>query len=382
MSIEKRGKSWSTRLMNPLTSKRERFTLPCRGISKREFLKKALEQEAEWNRTLYGMPPVSAKNYGQLFLVVGNDWIKNRRTQWGSTKARHAALVLGFEEFIGKDALIASVTAQQCRDFMRKLEDVNKHGQETRRKEFSILKSIFEFAVDEGYITANPWRKVEPPKMPKGRTEYLTEKEFQKLLEAAGTLETLPKRKRQEAVIKGHQLRYAFLAYTGVRRGEAQSVRWGDVDFNSNQIEIQNAQKGEGTEHENRFIPIHPTLLPMLKEASKGKKKHEFVFLHRENWLREIKKDAENARINRTVTIHMLRHTFGSWLAQNGASPYEIRDLMGHQTVKTSDRYTHLVTEHLRTAINRIGKSGTKIGPKAGKHSVEGVVGNPVSALK
>jgi integrase len=158
---------------------------------------------------------------------------------------------------------------------------------------------------------------VEPPR-------YLSRDDADKLLEAA------PPARR---------LRYRFLISTGVRLGEAQRAVWEDINFEVGQIRIRNAAKGAGPRYAFRTVALPALLLADLqKRRSKPKRP---IFEHRRNWLRDLRKDLKAAKVDITYTIHDLRHTCASWLAQAGISLHRIRDLLGHSSVKTTERYGH-----------------------------------------
>jgi len=117
-------------------------------------------------------------------------------------------------------------------------------------------------------------------------------------------------------------------------------VRWSDVDFHSRQIKIRNSSKGGVPRYPYRTVPIPNRLYTVLME-NKGKPQ-ELLFRYHQNWRRDLLSDAKKAEVEE-ATLYKYRHTFASWLAQGGISLHQLRDLMGHTSVTTTEIYAHLL---------------------------------------
>src|SRR5262249_22565631 len=131
----------------------------------------------------------------------------------------------------------------------------------------------------------------------------------------------------------------------------------GHVDFNLNVINVLKTKSGKA-----RRIPIDPkgeayAILQRLCQESKS----EYVFTSPHgggkftNVAKSLAAACEEAEVE-DVTIHTFRHTFGTRLAAAGASIRTIKELMGHQDIKTTERYVHLVESEAHRAIAKLSE--------------------------
>ena len=129
--------------------------------------------------------------------------------------------------------------------------------------------------------------------------------------------------------------------HTGLRRSELLSLTWADIDIPHRILRVQNP-KG----YRARAVPLHDKAIEAL-EGIKRRGKRIFNFRDfRTAWMGAVKR----AGLPHT-TFHTLRHTFASWLAISGATPFEIRELLGHRDLTTVLIYSHLSPEHLHKTI-------------------------------
>jgi integrase len=146
------------------------------------------------------------------------------------------------------------------------------------------------------------------------------------------------------------------LAHTGLRSGELQRLKWEDIDFNNNLVRVEIAKS-----HRFRTIPMSASLRKLLTElhAQKGLKqiyifecnegKPVSDFYHR--FKRLLK------RLGIDGHVHKLRHTFASYLVQNGVSIYEVQQLLGHASVQTTQIYAHIRMDNLQKAVSTLDKN-------------------------
>ncbi|HPS00749.1 MAG TPA: site-specific integrase [Candidatus Sumerlaeota bacterium] len=205
-----------------------------------------------------------------------------------------------------------------------------KTSDATIRKEAMFLARVFRQGGNDIFVG------IRRPAESKGEIHYLTAEQFACLVASAP-----PDRK----------FRYVFLACTGARRSEAWRVTWRDVDLVNGSVLIRNAQKGAGPRFPFRKVPIPQMLLPYLKYY-KGDE-NELVFPTHQNWRRRLLYDCAKAKIA-PCRIHDLRHTYASWLVQSGTSLQVVRDLMGHASITTTERYAHLAPDANKTAAAAI----------------------------
>jgi site-specific recombinase XerD len=112
-----------------------------------------------------------------------------------------------------------------------------------------------------------------------------------------------------------------------------------------------------------RIIPLNDTSLYLL-QSRQGKDASGYVFSLNgkpifADWITHLfKRYVRAANLsNQDIHFHSLRHSFASWLAQDGTSVYVIKDLLGHSDVKTTQIYSHLQPESLHSEVNKISVS-------------------------
>ena len=159
-----------------------------------------------------------------------------------------------------------------------------------------------------------------------------------------------------------------FLIYTGCRKGEALNLKWDDVDLKNDVIAI----KGTKTKYD-RYIPISKPLKSILGGIEK-KDDCLYVFNINGAKLGNFRKSFMTACRNaglKDLRIHDLRHVFASKMVMNGTSLYITGELLGHRTTQMTKRYSHLVPETLKKAVNDVFEEGFIKSPEPPKTGEE-----------
>lgn len=151
-----------------------------------------------------------------------------------------------------------------------------------------------------------------------------------------------------------------FSVLTGMRRGEILNLRWSDVDLSRKLIHIQTNGTFKTKQGKRRTIPLSEAAFYLLA-AKHGKSPSEYVFTVNDKalnagWVSHLfKRYVREAKLsNPRFRFHSLRHTFASWLLQQGVSIYEVQKLLGHSSVKVTEGYLHLPSDGLFGAVNKI----------------------------
>ena len=234
-----------------------------------------------------------------------------------------------------------------------RLESVSKR---TVNIETQTLKSMLKWAKPK-IIGANPLADYDSLKIKdedKRHRRFLQEKETAALLDASPE----PFKTIWEAFI-----------FTGMRKGELESLQWRDVDLQEREIKLRPENTKSGT---SRVIPIFSELYEDLLRLKKSAAS-EFVFVNRDgrpwknNLLKRFKTCVKRAELDFDgVDLHSLRYTFVSQLLRHGANIKAVQDLAGHKSVQTTlDIYAQVCTEDLRVAID-IFETFSLIGKKEG----------------
>jgi site-specific recombinase XerD len=214
--------------------------------------------------------------------------------------------------------------------------------------ELRTLRAFFNTAVRWKLLESNPF-KIQLVKVPENKPIFITKEEFQKLLN----------------VIEEHWLKeiIIFAVSTGLRRGELVNLKWNSIDLNRKLLYIESTPTFRTKSGRMRIIPLNDTALYILK-TKQGRDASGYVFTMNgkqifADWITHLfKRYVRLANLsNESIHFHSLRHSFASWLAQDGTSVYVIKDLLGHSDVKTTQIYSHLQPESLHAEVNKISVS-------------------------
>ena len=214
------------------------------------------------------------------------------------------------------------------------------------------LRQVFRYLVGERIIVNDPVEEVESWRPEKGLPRYLHEEEVRRLLEQPNTttLEGL----RDLAML---ELLYA----TGLRVSELVALSLNDINLDRNFVRTIGKGKKE------RFIPLgdyaSEALRRYLSEARgallRGRSSpYCFVsrrgrLLSRQGFWKRLKAYARQAGLSPEVSPHHLRHSFATHLLEHGADLRTVQEMLGHANIATTEIYTHVLKERVRTLYDR-----------------------------
>ena len=217
-------------------------------------------------------------------------------------------------------------------------------GPSTVRKDLVLVATVLKVAVRWGVLDASPAVDLPKPAEPHHKTRYLTQDEWKKLLENS------PKWLRSILTVA---------LSTGMRLKEILGLRWEDVDRSMDLIYISEDNKTGRP----RVIPLGDAVRKVL-DGQVRHLKSTFVFTdtngtpYTKGWGRNYVGNATKAAMKaagiQNASFHTIRHTAGSWLAQQGESEVKIARLLGHASTRTTARYMHLRPDDLRKAVQTL----------------------------
>jgi len=252
-------------------------------------------------------------------------------------------------DFLGKDLEAVrpqDVDALAVRSFLAALTRQGL-GKRSQGRALSAVRSLFRFACLEGVMPANPAQGVKTPKYPKTLPRHLRPGEVEDLIEAPAGGEPLELRDR--AILE-------VLYAAGLRVSELVGLDWTDIDLSARVLRVM----GKGSKE--RMVPFGRPAADALRqwlEEWEGvrdplKGEGDPVFLNHvggrltdRSVRRVIDRWADAAAVARGVHPHTLRHTFATHLLENGADLRAIQELLGHSSLSTTQKYTHLEVERL-----------------------------------
>lgn len=204
----------------------------------------------------------------------------------------------------------------------------------TIAKEVSTLKHALRLAVEWELIQTNPAAGAKLPKMPEGRTRYLSPTELRAALEACPGWMRAP---------------IALAAFTGMRRGELLKLCWRDVDFNGRRVYLHETKNGA-----LRVLPLNDLALGVLRSLPEGLPSAQVLA-----GVDGARLSVYTRRVFASLRIegasfHSLRHTAGSWLAMQGADLYAVGQFLGHKTPRMTQRYAHLSPDYMAQTAGKL----------------------------
>ena len=223
----------------------------------------------------------------------------------------------------------------------------------TALRRLSSTRSFFIFLKKEGYYKGGI-PDIETPKKPKHLPNCLTEEEMEKLLDAPDL--TSPSGIRDKAML---ETMYA----SGLRVSELLKLEKGQVNLTKGVITVF----GKGAKE--RKVPISDYAVEYIKKyinevRNKSEyKSSKFLFLNKNGqpisriyFFRQVKKYSELAGIETQVSPHTLRHSFATHLLNHGAQLRIVQGMLGHTNIATTQIYTHVSSEKLKSDYDKIMK--------------------------
>ena len=229
-------------------------------------------------------------------------------------------------------------------------KDVNPRSQS---RIISGLKGFFNYLIFENYRETNPLELIESPKIGRKLPDTLAIEEIDQLISAIEL--TSPQGERNRAMLE-------TLYGCGLRVSELTSLKISDLFFKEGFIKIT----GKGDKQ--RFVPIGDTTIKFIELYKREVRVHQKIapkaqdtlFLNRRgNQLTRamiftiIKQLAAKAGIDKVISPHTFRHSFATHLLENGADLRAIQQMLGHQSITTTEIYTHIETSFLQQTITK-----------------------------
>jgi integrase/recombinase XerD len=234
-------------------------------------------------------------------------------------------------------------------DFAAGLHDIGI-GARSQCRILSGVRSFYKFLLLDGYIEQDPTELLESPQLGEHLPEFLTPQEVDQLKASIDV--SKPEGHRNRAIIE-------VLFSCGLRVSELVNLKLSELYVEEQYVRVM----GKGSKE--RLVPISPVALDELKDwfscRSELKIKpgeEDYVFLNRRGAhltrtmiLIMLKQQADEAGINKIISPHTLRHSFATALLEGGADLRVIQALLGHESIGTTEIYTHLSRQALRDAV-------------------------------
>lgn len=208
----------------------------------------------------------------------------------------------------------------------------------------TLLRTVFNRAIDWGMLDKNPTRGFKKVKIPK-KLKYFTDDELEELWSATSL--------RQQAII-------ALGAYAGLRNAEMINLKWRDIDFKNNTLEVRSDDEVTPKGKRPRSVPMHARLIEALK-AYKIKDAGIYVFPRNDGRGPKCGRNGPSNEFRKLLRLtgikgshHYLRHSFGTRLVKMSVPLPVVQSLMGHADIESTMIYVHLHPTQNREAINTL----------------------------
>ncbi len=281
------------------------------------------------------------------------EYLQFERNYSVGTVAYYKADILELQDFIKDkigDLTPSEVDAELIREWIINLMDKGIQASTINRK-LSSIRSYFKFLLRRGEVEADPLRKVVAPKKRKALPVFLKENEMDRVLDDTDFGEGF-KGCRDRLIIE-------MFYVTGVRLAELIGLNDENVDFSLAQIKVT------GKRNKQRLIPFGEELKNLMSEYVKLRNDEIPVrsnaFFVRENGERLSRSFVTNLvkrTLSKVVALkkrspHVLRHTFATTMLNHDAKLVAIKELLGHESLATTEVYTHTTFEELKKVYNQ-----------------------------
>ena len=222
----------------------------------------------------------------------------------------------------------------------------------SQARSISALKGFFNYLLFEGKINSSPLNDIESPKIENKLPEVLTEDEIKRLISSVKIDSEFGQ--RNKAIIE-------VLYGTGIRVSELTELKISNIFFNENIIKVT----GKG--NRERYVPLGKIASIEIKKYLNAREKlkidskfSDILFLNRYGRqltrsmiFKVINDSSKNAGIDKKISPHTLRHSYATHLLKNGADLRTIQLILGHESITTTEIYTHLDTFHLEDVLKK-----------------------------
>lgn len=252
-------------------------------------------------------------------------------------------------DFLGEDK-IENATFEELQKFLKHLYESDFNARSQARI-VSGMRAFYRYLIYANVREDDPTELLDAPKIGMHLPDVLTVDEIKDII-AVIDLST-PEGHRNRAMVE-------VMYGCGLRVSELVTLRLSNLFFDDGFIKVV----GKG--NKERLIPIGTTAMKMVNLYINGKRKElkikkgeeDYVFLNRRgaHLTREmvfmlVKKWVKEAGIDKTVSPHTFRHSFATHLIEGGADLRAVQEMLGHESITTTEIYTHLDQDYLRTNI-------------------------------
>jgi integrase/recombinase XerC len=282
--------------------------------------------------------------------VIGQflNYLRYEKNRSDSTVKRYEESLRDFQDYFEKlegGLSWASVDADIIRGWMESLMDRGNIAS-TVNTGLSALRSFYRFALARGMVSKDPAHMVKGPKKRKPLPQFVKESEINDLLDQTEWSDTYKDVRARTIII--------ILYEAGLRRSELVGLNDRDVDFTAMQMKVT------GKRNKQRIIPFGKELAEQLRQYMACRDEHisknsEALFLSikgnrisADEVYRVVRESLSKVTSLKKRSPHVLRHSFATAMLNHDAGLESVRQLLGHESLETTEIYTHTTFEQLK----------------------------------
>ncbi len=258
-------------------------------------------------------------------------------------------------EFLGKNFKRIGPERVRLNHLKKFVEWLNERGvsPRTQARTISGIKSFYKYLLIEGKIASDPTALLESPKIGRKLPDILTMEEIDKLIDAVDLEKA--EGQRNKAMLE-------TLYSCGLRVSELVNLKMTNLFFDQGFIKI------EGKAGKERLVPVSSRAIEEIEKYINGYRKNLKIHKESENILflnrrgkklsrvmvfTIIKNLAEKISLDKRISPHTFRHSFATHLINGGADLRAVQEMLGHESILTTEIYTHLDRDYLKNTIHQ-----------------------------
>jgi integrase/recombinase XerC len=282
------------------------------------------------------------------FLLTPSDTQGQTSDEGSASWSQGGAVATAAKTDTKLEQFILEADANTIRKYMAYLNE-QQYSKSTTARKLATLRSFYKFLVKRNHVTSNPVTSIKTPKQEKKLPKFLDYEDVQRLLNTPPAESWLGARDR--AIME-------TLYSTGMRVSELVALNMDDVDFLGEVIHIRGKGKKE------RLAPIGSSALQAIQhyiEFRNRRMANDSSFdtrvlfankhgqrLSTRSVRRKMDKYLTMAGLDPSISPHTLRHSFATHMLNNGADLRSVQELLGHQSLSTTQVYTHVTTSKIK----------------------------------
>ena len=284
------------------------------------------------------------------------EYLRSERNRSERTVSNYGLALREFSDFIsslGESHSWSSIDSGLVREWIIWMMDSEGKQPSTVNLNLSALRTFYRYLLSLGKVSINPFSRVSGPKSGKVLPSFVKEQDLDRLLDSSMYPDSF-------SGIRDHLI-VSLLYSTGIRRAEALGLEDRDIYLSEQTIKVT------GKRNKQRLIPISPGLADEIKRYQSARDEafpdgYSGVRFLIGNKGKDLRADELHKIVKESLSLvtgqakrspHVLRHSFATAMLNHGADLQSIQQLLGHESLTTTQVYTHLSFEELKKEYER-----------------------------